>query len=43
MKKNTEIMINVLLIALLLVVLFILERTIPSTSMLFTVLTSMLS
>jgi len=38
MKKNTEIMINVLLIALLLVVLFILERTIPSTSMLFTVL-----
>ncbi len=38
MKKNTEIMINVLLIALLLAVLFILERTIPSTSMLFTVL-----
>ena len=38
MKKQTEAIISVALIAALLAVLFILERTIPSTSMLFTVL-----
>ena len=38
MTKKKELLVNVGLIAALLIVLFILERTIPSTSMLFTVL-----
>ena len=38
MRKNTETVISVILIAALLIGLFILERVIPSTSMLFTVL-----
>ncbi len=38
MSKKTETIINVLLIGALLLVLFILEKTLPSTHMLFTVL-----
>ena len=38
MKKQTEAFVSVALIAALLIVLFVLERVIPSTSMLFTVL-----
>ena len=38
MKKRTEWIINIALIGALLLVLYLLERSMPSTSMLFTVL-----